>query len=295
MPKLNVDLTQSIKRLDIITRSMINSQIVGNYRSVFRGTGLEFNGYREYNPGDDSKLIDWKATVKSNKPLVKEFIEERNLNVFLMVDTSYSMFLGTTEKLKMEFCAEVSASLGYAVLQASDALGLIMFNENIIKSIPPSTGKRHFYKITKTLLDLDNYGGHYDIINVMKYSLGYIPRTSMVVILSDFIGLTGEWQKWLKVFALRYDTIGVMIRDPIDREMPDINVNIVLEDPSTGNQMAVNPHLIGQLYKQDNARQEAEIRRAFIDAGADFLALTTDKPFVKQIIDLFLRRAKRFI
>src|SRR3989338_621278 len=295
MPKLNVDLTPSIKRLDIITRSLINAQIIGGYKSVFRGTGLEFNGYKEYSPDDDSKKIDWKATIRSNKPLVKEFIEERNLNVFLMIDTSYSMLMGTTDKLKMEYAAEFSGALGHAVLQASDALGMIMFADNVVKSIPPSTGKMHFYKISKVLLDLDNYGGHYDINNVKKFSMRYIPRTSIVIIVSDFIGLKGEWKKWLKIFSMRYDTIGVMVRDPIDKELPDEDINVLLEDPATGNQMAINPHLIGQLYQDYTAQEEDEIRRAFVDAGADFLTLTTDKDFIKPIIDLFLRRGKKFI
>ena len=124
--ELNLELSESIKRLKIFTNQIVNTSFVGGYKSVFKGHGMEFEDYREYTPNDDASTIDWKASVRSKQLLVREFVEERNLNVFFLIDASSSMVYGSTDKLKMEYAAEIVATLSYTILQAGDSISFAL-------------------------------------------------------------------------------------------------------------------------------------------------------------------------
>lgn len=293
MAKLRVNLTPAIGKLQIVSERLVSTNVVGTYKSVFKGRGLEFASYRQYNEADDANLIDWKASMRTNSLLIKEFEEERNVNVFLLIDASSSMVFGSTTKLKNEYTAELAAAIAYTVLQAGDSLGYAMFSDKITEKLPPSTGSAQFYRLSKTITESKNYGGGYDFVEALKFVLNYLKGSAIIIVLSDFIGLKGDWQKYLRMVSHKFDLIGIMVRDPTDRFLPDVSGNIIFGDPFSNDQIVVNVQKVREEYRNYVRRQEMALREVFIRAKADFLPLSTDEHFVKPITDFFKRREQR--
>lgn len=292
--KLKLDISKLTKELDIVTKQLTAISMIGAYQSVFRGVGLEFDSFRKYTQGDDAKFIDWKASMKANELLIKQFVEERSLNVFFLLDISNSMLFGSTQKLKNQYAAELVASLAFAVMRADDNIGLAMFNDEIVRSSYPTTGEKQYYNILRNLVDLSFYGGGYDFAKSLKFVISILPQNTLLIIASDFIGLHGEWEKYLKIVCSKFDVITLMIRDPRDRELIGDIGDVVISSPYSNEKITINPDIIKERYKEYIKQQEKEIRNIFEKAGSDFELLTTDKPFIKPIINLFKRRALKF-
>ena len=292
MAKLRVSLTPAIGRLQIVSRNIVDTRVIGNYKSVFKGRGLEFANYRDYTENDDASLIDWKASARANNTLVKEYVEERNVNVFFLIDVSSSMVFGSTPKLKNEYAAELAAALCYTSLEAGDSVGYALFSDKIVKKMPPKLGPQQYYSLSKIIVNPSIYGGGVNFGNALKFLLTYLKQASIVIIISDFIGLKGDWQHYLKIIAHKFDTIGMMVRDPHDKYLPDVKGNIVFQDPFSEKQLVINVESARDDYRRYVARQEAMVRDTFLKSRADFLSLTTDKPFIKPIMDFFIRRTK---
>lgn len=291
--ELKLELSEGIKRLKILTNQIVNTRFVGGYKSVFKGRGLEFEDYRQYTPNDDASAIDWKASVKSKQLLVREFVEERNLNVFFLIDVSSSMVYGSGDKLKMEYVGEIAAALSFGVLNAGDSVGFALFNDKVIKNMPPSQGLIQYNHLIKTLVTPTYYGGKYDLNEALKFILTVLKEASIVIIMSDFIGLKSDWEKYVKMVSKKFDLIGIMVRDPRDEILPEYAGQVILEDPFSNKQILVRPGALEGAYKNYVVKQEQIIKNAFLKAGADFLELTTDKSFVKPITNLFIKRTKR--
>jgi len=292
MAKLRVSLTPAIGKLEVVTKSLVNTKVIGRYKSVFKGRGLEFADYRDYTQNDDASLIDWKASARANKTLVKEFVEERNLNVFLLIDVSSSMVFGSTPRLKNEYAAELATSLCHAILQASDSVGFALFTDKIVYKSAPAMDPKQFYLLSKTLVNTKNYGGGYNFNNAMKFLMDYLKESSVVMIISDFIGLRGDWTHSLRIAAGKLDIIGVMVRDPRDKFLPEDGANVLVQDPFSKKQLLINPDDVRDRYRQYAARNESMIKKEFQKAGFGFISLTTDRDFLKPLLDFFNRRAK---
>lgn len=292
--KLKVDLIPAIKRLEILTKGMLGKGMFsGSYRSGFRGKGLEFADYRPYVFGDDALLIDWKATLRTDKILVKEYEEERNLNVFILFDVSDSMIFGSLPKLKFEYSAEMIASLSHAILESGDNIGFALFTDKLINLVRPNLGMRQFYLLSKVLVDPRLYGGPFDFCKVIDDLLLYLPRDSILIIVSDFIGLRNDWKKKIQLIGRKYKVVAVMVRDPRDRTLPDMGGQKVnIEDPYTGRQMTLDVDLLKYAYEAEVRKQEKEIEDEFEKNQCGFVFLTTDKSFVKPLINFFRRRGK---
>ncbi len=287
---LHLDVVALVKKLEIIIKILINTQIASRYRSVFKGKGLEFEDYRVYTPGDDAKAIDWKASVRSNDILIKEYKEERNLDVYFLLDTSSSMIFGSTEKLKLEYAAEFVAAFSYFVMRAGDKAGLIMFTNKIVNMIPTSTGQKHFYILLRSLVDLENYGGGYNLSKAIDFLIKTVRERGLLVIVSDFIGLEKDWDRMVRVASVRFDVIGVMIRDPRDEKLPKDVGQIVVEDPYTETNMVIDPKMIAPAYERYVRKEEENIRKVFIGCNADFLKLSTSESFTKPLVEFFIKR-----
>ena len=290
---LKIDESIGLKKLRVLTNKLVTSKIVGSYRSVFKGRGLEFLDYRHYTPDDDAATIDWKASVRSKELLVKEFAEERNLNVFFLVDVSSSMIYSSIDKLKIEYAIELIATLSYSVLQASDSVSLAMFTDKIVLNEKPSSGINTYMKLMKILIDTRHYGGNYDLAEAIKFTMPLLKESSIVIIVSDFIGLKNDWKHYLKVLGKKADLIGIMISDPNDLRMPDYHGQVILGDALSSRQILVDVDAVREDYAKYVELRDREIHEAFADSKADFLHLRTDEPFIKPITDLFLRRAKK--
>jgi uncharacterized protein (DUF58 family) len=293
--RLEADLIPKIKKLDISTRRLVLSWMVGRYRSTFRGKGLEFDSYRDYSEADDASRIDWKASVRANKLLIKQYVEERNINIFFLLDVSSSMIFSSTEKLKCEYAAELISTLSYVALEVGDAVGLNLFTDKLVKRVPPAMGGRQMYAISKTLVDPFLYGGNYDLGKALGLMVKSARRNSLLIIITDFIGLKAGWEKDLKLVARKFDTIGVMIKDPRDRFMPDTNVGqVVISDPYSDRVLLIDPLEVKGEYERYVREQEEEIRRIFLNEKSDFMELSTDQPFIEPLVEFFKSRIKRW-
>ena len=290
-----VSLIPSIQKLEIYTKGLTTSKLIGRYQSSFRGKGLEFDSYRSYMPDDDSSLIDWKATARSDDVLVKKFIEERNLNVYLLVDVSSSMLYGSSAtKLKVVYAAELAASLCYAVLKAQDSVGFGLFNDRIQLSSTPMLAPHQFYKLCNSLMNAELYGGPYDLGNSLEEVFGFLPDRSVLIIISDFIGFSKGWEQKISIAGKKFELVGIMVRDLYDRTLPPDEVNLLVESPYTDEQVLINPSELRKKYELHAKDEEEYVNSVFKKSGGDMLLLTTDKPFVKPLLTFFRRRERRW-
>lgn len=292
--RLKVDFNEAIRVLGITPKGAVTTGFMGNYKSAVRGKGLEFDGYRRYDQADDAELIDWKATVRSNQILVKQFIEERNLEIFFLVDASSSMITASTPKLKCEYVAEIVASLSYVVLHVGDSAGMALFTNNAVKSLPLSTGMEQFFVISESLVDPDNYGGLFDLNSALRYCVENLKPMTLLIIISDFIKVGENWETLVKMASEKFDLIGMMVRDPIDQALPSVPGQVLVSDAYSGERMIIEPDIVSGEYEYEAKKEIKEIRQTFKDNNADFLKLDTTERFVEPIIRLFNERRLRW-
>ena len=261
---------------------------------MFKGKGLEFDTYREYVSGDDSNLIDWKASKRANKTLIKEFTEERSLDVFILFDVSDSMIFGSAKKLKNVYGAELVASLSYAMINADDSVGLALFNGDIIRFSLPIGGMKQYYNILDIITDLDLYGGHYNLEKSLEFAMNNLSDGALLIIVSDFIGEISQRAKELmRICGEKFQVIGIMIRDPVDRVMPYDVGQVFVSNPSGTKKVVIEPKKIRDVYEVYARQQESEIKVLFRESKADLISLITDKPFVGSIITFFRGRLEK--
>jgi uncharacterized protein (DUF58 family) len=294
MSKLKIGSGFALKRLDLVVKGLVDTPLLGNYSSVFKGVGLEFADYRVYNSGsDDASRIDWKASKRVGQVLVKEFVEERNLEIIFLVDVSSQMLTGSTKKLKAEYIAEFVSALSRSVLVSGDSVGLILFSDKIVEESRPKQGLVQFNSITKSLSDVSNYGGYSNIDNALDFVFKKGSDGALVVLVSDFIyGLRSE--KLLRLASRKFDLISVMVRDPRDMTLPKGGGEVILEDPYSGSTLLINPENIGGDYARMANADVNKIRNVLQKHGSDFLFLETDKPFVKELVKFFSMRAAKW-
>ena len=290
MPKLNVEVFSLIKELEVGLKILVETRIASRYRSVFIGKGLEFEEFRNYSINDDATNIDWKASIRANKLLVKRFKEERDLDVFFLLDVSSSMIFGSTRKLKIRYAAEVLASLSYFIIQSMDRVGLFLFTDKIIKAIPPSGGNEQFYTILKILIDSSIYGGKYDLSHALRFLMRCTKKRGLLFIVSDFIGLKNDWDDAIRLASAKFDIVGIMIRDPRDEKLPIDVGQVVVGDPFSDKSIQIDPARIKKKYESYARKEEKKIREVFLKNNCDFVKLSTDKSFIKPIIELFKKR-----
>lgn len=290
--QLKLDLNHSITRLKITTSKLVNTGFIGTYKSLFKGRGLEFAGYRQYTPDDDASQIDWKASVKSKSLLVKQYVEERNLSLFFLIDVSSSMIYGANEKLKVEYAAEIAATLSYVVLNAGDNVGFGLFTDEVTLNYPPVNGYKQYHTILKTLVNPNFYGGNYDLGEALKFPIASLKDLSVVIVISDFVGLKEGWNRYLRILTKKCDVIGIMVRDERDKTLPDFDGRVILQDPYSNKKLMFRPSDIREAYSKYVEKQEENIKQEFLSANADFLSLSTDKDFAKPITSFFIKRSK---
>ncbi|MBW2984577.1 DUF58 domain-containing protein [Candidatus Woesearchaeota archaeon] len=294
MKEIKLELRPLIKRLEIFTKRGAMGQFTGEYKSMFKGRGLEFEEYRPYDIGhDDASHIDWRASLRAGETLVKVLVEERNINVFFLFDVSNSMLFSSIPKLKCEYAAELIASLSFAVLRAQDSIGIAMFSDDIVYTLPPNIGAKQYFLITKALTNPQFYGGGFDLEKALRHVIGYLKRDSLLFIISDFLGLHGNWKKFLEVAAGKYDVLGFMIRDPIDNELPRNIGQVVVSDPFSHQDLLLDPDMVRDSYTAETRRQREFIKKAFTGLDLDIVELVTDKEFVTPMMGLFEMRGRR--
>jgi len=295
MKQLSVNVRPLVSKIQIILEKLAEARLASKYRIIFKGEGLEFEDYRVYTENDDSSRIDWKASMRANKTLIKEYIEERDLDINILVDTSSSMVFGSTEKLKNEYAAEFVAALSHLIIQTGDKPGLFMFADTIRKKIPAANTDNQFYLILKDLINPENYGGHCHLNEAVKQIMSTTRKRGVLIIVSDFIGLEENWFESLKISSQKFDIIGVMIQDPRDQVLPKGIGKILISDPFSNQELLVDPDMIGDEYEEYTTKQKEKVMHAFRSVNADFLDLTTDKSFIIPLLHLLERRERELV
>lgn len=286
--KLNLDIPRNIVEFETLIDKILPKKIF--YRLLLRGKGLEFDGYRNFGQDEDADNIDWKASIRANTLLAKQYIEERDIKIMFIIDIGENMIFGSTEKLKCEYCAEMAASLGKIMVNSGDKIGFIFFNNKVTKTKMPEAGEKQFNIFVYEISNAENYGGYPDINEVLESVMQRLnPSISLVILISDFIKVNEESRKKFNELAHVYETMAIMIKDPLDKTLPEINKEIVIENPNTGERMIVNPKIAKKSYERNAAEQTALVKDIFQDSNIDFLELETDKPFQMELA-LFLKR-----
>ena len=293
MKRLKVELTASTKNLRVGTARMITSRFIGNYVSVFRGRGLEFRDYRIYTPNDDASLIDWKATARSKKTMIKEFDEERDLTIFFLIDASSSMLLGSTQKLKSEYAAEVIALLSRTILEAGDSFGFCLFTDKPVKTILPDKGIKQFHNFAEIVTNADFYGGKFDLEDALKFIFTILTPGTLVMVVSDFITIGETWENYLELASRKFQIIGMMVRDPTDAALPKIRGEVIVSDPFSDDAMLVEPDLLQEQFKNEVEAEETKIKNIFVKNHSDFFKLKTNIDFIEPLIEFFKMREAR--
>ena len=286
-------ILQKVKRIEIRTRGLVNDLFGGEYHSVFKGRGMTFSEVREYQPGDDIRLIDWNVTARTGSPFIKIFEEERELTVYLLVDISASGEFGSGQQLKREIGAEIAAVLGFSAIKNNDKVGLILFSDEIEKYVVPKKGKSHVLRVVRELLYTVPERTGTSLKNALDYLLKAAKRKSVVFIISDF--LDQEYWSSLKVVNRKHDVIGIHLYDPAETNMPDMGLAKV-EDPETGESFWVDT---SSKDAQDRLRKEIQTRQEKFkkDAqkiGFDMIPIATDQDYVEPLMSFFRMREKRY-
>lgn len=262
------------------------------YKRIFRGKGLEFDSYRVFEPDDDATLIDWKASLRTNDILAKKYIEERDLNIYFLVDISNSMLFGSSKKLKAEFVAEFVASLAHLIIGSGDKIGLVMFNNDIVKILRPSNSKNQFAIFTKFLADPNLYGGKFNLNGAIDYMLKTVKSSyTIFIVVSDFIRTRKDNERSLRLISSRFETLAVMVRDPLDENLPKTKYQFSVQDPYSGRQMILDPEIAAKRYHENAIKQKEIIKKMLKQSGIDLLELTTDKSFFIPVSSFLKRRA----
>lgn len=288
--KLNLDIAGKVSEFEMLLKKVLPKNIM---YQLLLSKGLEFDGYRDYTQNDDASLIDWKASVRGKKTVVRKYIEERDLKFVFLVDVSDNMIFGSTEKLKCEYAAEMAAALSHLILVTGDRVGFALFSDSVINNRPPDVGNRQFEIFVSYLSDPLIYGGVSNLNSVLDSLIGTIDRsTSMVFLISDFIKVDGSYKKSLESLSNLFETVAIIVRDPLDKTLPEINKEVIIEDSETGEKLLINPKVAKKVYEENALKQLNLVKEIFKDCNIDFLELFTDKSFSPEIAAFLKERVR---
>jgi uncharacterized protein (DUF58 family) len=286
------EILNAVKRIEITTSHLAEDLFSGKYKSVFKGTGMEFAEVRPYQQGDDVRTIDWNVTARMGHPFVKRFTEERELTVALLVDTSSSFNFGTSGRMKAELAAETCAVLAFSAVGNNDRVGLVLFDEGIRRFIPPRKGRRHVLRVVREVLGAEAAGSGTDLAGAIEYANRMFRRRTVLFVVSDF--LTEGYERALRIANGKHDVIAVVVSDPWEWELPRAGL-LTLEDAETGELVRIDSaeEHVRRAYKEQARRRRANLKSVFQSAGVDHVELVTDSPYVKPLFEFFKKRAMR--
>ena len=286
------EVLRQVKLLELRTRGLVNSLFTGEYRSVFKGQGMEFAEVREYQPGDEVRSIDWNVTARMQRPYVKRYIEERELTVMLAVDVSGSERFGTRRRFKSEVASELAAVLAMSAIRNNDRVGTLMFTDRIEHVVPPRKGRRHALRLVRDILAFEPEGRGTDIGGATEYLIKMLSHKAIIFLVSDFFG--EDIERPLKLLAQRHDVVAVTLEDPSERLLPDVGL-VRLVDPETGETLDVDtsdPAVRSQFDVHVNA--DADRRRHLLRRLAiDEIPVNTDRGIMEPLLRFFRARETR--
>lgn len=281
---LSPEIRKKIRSIEIRTSRMVSDVLAGQYRSAFKGRGMEFEEVRPYMFGDDVRSIDWNVSARAGEPHVKVFREERELTVMLAVDLSRSLAMGTRSELKRELVAEIAATLAFSAIRSNDRVGMLLFTDRIEAIVPPKKGARHVLRIVRDLLAFTPQGRGTDIARALDELNASLSKRTVVCVISDFLApaQAKPWEGALARLRRRHDVIPIIVTDARERELPDVGI-IDLEDLETGEVRAYDTSsrwvregwaevAEDRAQARDQLFRKAKTEPLLLETGVDFLA-----------------------
>jgi len=294
------EILKKVRRIEIHTKRLVNDTLAGQYHSVFKGRGMNFDEVREYSPGDEVRTIDWHVTARAGRPFVKKFVEERERTLVLMVDVSASEDFGSGAQSKRELAAELASVLAFSAIRNTDKVGLVLFTDQVELYVPPRKGRRHGLRIVREILGFEPQSRGTDIVNALDFVNDVASRRSVVFLVSDFQapGALGDslpaLRKAIRQTNRRHDLVALPIDDAREHALPDVGI-ITIEDAESGELIEIdtaNDHL-RRRFAEAARERTAELERAFNSEAVDSLRITTDQSYVAPLMAFFKNRQRK--
>jgi len=309
------EILKKIRQIEIRTNRLVTETLAGQYHSVFKGQGMNFDEVREYQPGDDVRAIDWNVTARMNHPFIKKFVEERELTVMLVVDVSGSGLFGSRGQSKRELTAEIASVLAFSAIRNNDKVGLLLFTDEVEKFIPPRKGRGHVLRVIREVLFFEPKRRGTNLVQALEFMGRVLPHKAIVVVISDFLEcgdalsqsaslsahskiavgpLSKPVQTALRMANRRHDVVAVHIADRYELELPALG-RLILEDAETGEILELNTgnNASRDAFAVRQQKQNEELARQFRSSGIDAIQLRTDESYSAALGKFFENREKR--
>ena len=286
------DLARKIRYIQIYSSKIVNEMLAGEYHSVFKGRGMEFDEVREYAAGDEVRLIDWNVTARMGRPFVKRYVEQRDLTLFFLVDMSASGAFGSAGKTKNEIAAEICALLAFSAIKNNDRVGLIVFTDRIELFIPPNKGSSHVLRIIRDLLCFTPARRGTDVSAALEYLGRMTRKRSVAFLISDF--QAAGYDKQMRVVARRHDLIAISVTDPREMHVPRVGL-VQLRDAETGRLRMIDTAgaRVRRRFEAAAAQRRASLREALAAMDVDHIEIVTDRDYVRELVRFFRTRERR--
>ena len=293
-------IMSGMRQLEIRTRRMVNDSLAGEYHSVFKGRGMDFDEVREYSPGDEVRTIDWNVTARAGRPFVKKFTEERELTILLLVDISASGNFGSASLSKRDLAAELASLLAFSAIRNSDKVGLLLYTDRVERYLPPKKGRRHVLRVVRDILYHTPEGRGTDTVKALDVANHVLHRRAIVFLISDFQA-TGdpavaraELRRAMRQTNRRHDLVAVQVADPREKELPNVGV-LALEDAETGEiiELDTADAAVRTRFNQLALDRAKRMVSDFRSEGVDTLELKTDAPYMAALQRFFKTRERR--
>ena len=283
-------IMRKVRELEIKSKKITTHLFTGEYHSAFKGKGMSFREVREYYAGDDVRFIDWNVSARFSHPFTKVFEEERELCIYLLVDTSASNLFGTVQSRKRDIITEIAALLTFSAINNNDKVGVIFFSDKVEKFIPPKKGRQHALYIVRELLTTTPVGKSTKMEEGIKFFNKAARHKSIAFLMSDFVDAV--YENDLKVIGGRHDVIGLRVYDKMDMQLPEAGL-LMVQDFETGQQQFIdsNNKFVQYTYQQKFMEQSDMCKNYFRKAGADLLHIRTDEDYVKILQQFFIKRS----
>ncbi len=298
------EILKKIRQIELRTNRLVNETLGGQYHSVFKGQGMNFEEVREYQPGDEVRSIDWNVTARMNHPFVKKFVEERELTLMLVVDASASGLFGSVDQSKRELAAEIASVLAFSAIRNNDKVGLILFTDEVEKFMPPRKGRRHVLRVIREILFFEPKRRGTNIAGALEFMSRVTAHRAITVVVSDFIERdesavphsdfrTPRSSLALRQTNRRHDVVAVQITDRFEGELPALG-RLLLEDAETGEVIEVNTSGAHRArFAEARAKAQAELERSFRSSRIDAIRLRTGEPYAAGLGKFFETRERR--
>ena len=301
---MNTDKTKAImkkmRQIEVRTRRKVNDTLAGQYHSVFKGRGLDFDEVREYVAGDEMRTIDWNVTARAGRPFVKKFTEERELTILLVVDVSASGNFGSATQSKRELAAEMACVLAFSAIRNNDKVGLILYSDKIEEYLPPKKGRRHVLRVVREILFFEQQGRGTDTVKALDFANHLLHRKAIVFLISDFQtsadpdAALAELRRAMRQTSRRHDLVALHIQDAREKSLPNVGT-LALEDAETGEVVEVDttdPEVRSR-FEEEVADRQQKIRHGIRSESVDVLELDTAVPYLPGLQHFFETRQRR--